>query len=113
MTHHRSRHHGHSGAVHKHAHHAARHVHKHAAHHHAHKAHHAHHHAHLTNPITWVGKEVVHPIWKDVVRPTVGAVTQIPTQAFNTVDHGIHAFETPSTIFVVAGIAAIMFLARK
>lgn len=104
MTHHhRATHHHHSG-------HATRHHHPHHAHHrHAH--HHQHHHKarhHGRDPITWVGQEIVHPIWKDVVKPVVA----LPGEALNVADHTVSVFDSPITLLVVGGIAAAVLLRR-
>lgn len=103
MTHHhRATHHHHSG-------HATRHHHPHHAHHTRH--HHQHHHKarhHGRDPITWVGQEIVHPIWKDVVKPVVA----LPSEALHTVDHTVSVFDSPITLLVVGGIAAAVLLRR-
>lgn len=99
--------------------------HHHPSHHHASKAHHhaSHHHAHIMPSIgtaskrayRTVSRDIVKPIWQDVVRPTVRAVDDIPSQAFKTVDNTVDnltgLFKSP-LFLLVGGLLVVKVLTK-
>lgn len=102
-----SRHHTH----HKHRHVAHRHhhvTHKHS-HHHKVRHHHARHHANpVAQAFNFIGKEVVKPVWHDIVKPIVA----LPSEALHTVDHTVSVLDNPIVPIAVGGVALALFLRR-
>lgn len=89
---------------------AQRHHHVKAHHHRRHKVHH--HAIHHANPVAqafnFIGKEVVRPVWSDVVKPIVA----LPSEALHTVDRTVSVFDSPVTMVALGGVALAVFLRR-
>lgn len=95
MTHHRAQHHKHTGNVHKHTHASQHHRHKHGKSE-AHKA------------WDYAVDRPIRTFWKDVVKPVVA----LPSEAIQAVDKTVSVFDSPLTVLVIGGVAALTLLRR-